>query len=183
MYKLYCEAINTAPKLDGLLVLDLDGKSATPYKHWGVENPKFTYYLRVWGEGGVVKLKKIGTPKLENRGEVCMFVGYAINHTSDCYRMYNESTDQVYLSRDIRWLNRMYFGTDGKRQEDASVFNEFDKDDVEWVHVDEETNESTPEDNAGNVPNQDNRVVIPIGSDQAGGTVTTDDDIRYSTRV
>ena len=102
-YKLYREALGTATKLDGLTVINIDGKTGTRYELWGVQNPKFPKHLRVWGEVGVVKLKTIGTPKLANRGQVCMFVGYAVNHAGDCYRMYYENTERVHLTRDIRW--------------------------------------------------------------------------------
>lgn len=38
-----------------------------------------------------------------------MFVGYALEHTGDSCRMYNHETSKVHLTRDIKWLNRMYF--------------------------------------------------------------------------
>ena len=38
-----------------------------------------------------------------------MMVGYALDHAGDCYRMYNPITKGIHQSRDIKWLNRMYF--------------------------------------------------------------------------
>jgi hypothetical protein len=109
-YKLYREAISTATKLDWLTIKEIGGSKKTRAEHWGMELPKYAKkYLRVWGEAGVVKVKKVGTPKLANRGKVCMVVGYADSHAADCYRMYDEDTKLVHLTRDIRWLKRMYY--------------------------------------------------------------------------
>ena len=44
-YKLYREALDTATKLDGLTVINIDGKTGTRYELWGVQNPKFTKHL------------------------------------------------------------------------------------------------------------------------------------------
>ena len=38
-----------------------------------------------------------------------MFVGYAIDHDGDVYRMWNPNTNRVLVSRDVIWLKRMYF--------------------------------------------------------------------------
>ena len=38
-----------------------------------------------------------------------MFIGYGLNHAGDCYRMFNPKTGRVHITRDIKWLNRMYF--------------------------------------------------------------------------
>ena len=76
---------------------------------------------------------------MANRGQVCMFVGYAVNHAGDYYRIYDNNTERVHLTRDIRWLNRMYFAVDGVRQEDMTVFDEFDEDEEEYIQIDNET--------------------------------------------
>jgi len=38
-----------------------------------------------------------------------MFIGYAVNHPGDCYRMYDPKTRRVHITRDIIWLKRMYY--------------------------------------------------------------------------
>ena len=38
-----------------------------------------------------------------------MFVGYSPVHAGDCYRMFDLVTKKIHTSRDIRWLNRMYY--------------------------------------------------------------------------
>ena len=65
--------------------------------------------LRTWGELGVVKLKTKSTAKLENCGEVFMFVVYAEIHNYGVYRMANEATHQMHVSRYAVWLKRMFF--------------------------------------------------------------------------
>jgi hypothetical protein len=43
------------------------------------------------------------TPKLDNRGVQFMFVGYALGHTGDTYRMWDLKTGGVYVSCDVIW--------------------------------------------------------------------------------
>ena len=69
---------------------------------------KFVKHLRTW-EAGTVKTRKVTTSKLEDRGTLCMFVGYAINHDSRVYRMWNRETNRIIISRDVIWLKRMFF--------------------------------------------------------------------------
>ena len=50
--------------------------------------------------------KKMGIDikgKLEDRGEMCTFLGYARNHSGDTYRMKNDKTGEVLITRDIKW--------------------------------------------------------------------------------
>ena len=92
-YKVWREAYKTATQLDGLVVTEIDGKLATRYEHWAGKNPKFAKHLRVWGEAGTVKTKTRTTPKLEDHGVQCMFVGYATDHDGDCYHMWDPKTN------------------------------------------------------------------------------------------
>jgi hypothetical protein len=41
-----------------------------------------------------------------------MFVGYAENHSHDCYRMWNPATKLITETRDVIWLHRMYYQND-----------------------------------------------------------------------
>ena len=36
------------------------------------------------------------------------FWGYARNHAGDAYRMLNPSTNKVWITRDVTWLNQQY---------------------------------------------------------------------------
>ena len=38
-----------------------------------------------------------------------MFVGYPQNHAGDCYEMWDKNTRQLHTTRNIIWLNQMYF--------------------------------------------------------------------------
>ena len=38
-----------------------------------------------------------------------MFVGYAEGHVGDCYQMWNPITNKVYESRDVVFLQRMFY--------------------------------------------------------------------------
>lgn len=106
---LFREAFKCATQMDNLMVIKVDGKEATRYEHFGEPLPKFANFLRTWGEAGTVKTKTKTTPKLANKGAQCMFVGYADDHAGDCYRMYNPKTRKIMETRDITWLNRMYY--------------------------------------------------------------------------
>ena len=78
--KIFREAWLTAIDLDGLVVIKIKGKEATCYEHWCGKNPKFAKHLRTWGEAGTVKLKTKTTPKMNNKGKQCVFIGYAKDH-------------------------------------------------------------------------------------------------------
>jgi hypothetical protein len=108
-YRLFRKAYKTAALLDGFTVIEIQGKADTRYVHWCGENPKFTNHLHVWGEAGTVKIKSDKTPKLADRGVQCVFVGYALGHSGDTYRMWNPDTDRVHQTRDVIWLQQMYY--------------------------------------------------------------------------
>jgi hypothetical protein len=40
-----------------------------------------------------------------------MFMGYTLNHEGDCYRMWNPNMKEVSKTRDVVFLNRMFFRT------------------------------------------------------------------------
>ena len=116
-YKLFREAIATATQLDALIPMELDGVIKTRVEHWCGELPEYAHHLRTWGEAGVVKLKTKTTVKLQNNGTTCMFVGYAINHKPDVYRMWDPFSNRVHTSRDVIWLKKMFFVSNRKNGE------------------------------------------------------------------
>jgi hypothetical protein len=103
------EAFLTSTYLDGLILVEIDGALKTQFEHWEGTLPQFLRYLRKWGEARVMKLRTLTTPKIYDRRKVCMFVGYSPNLAGDTFRMWDPETKQVHVSRDIIWLNRMYF--------------------------------------------------------------------------
>ena len=103
------EAYQCATLTDGLTVITRNGETKTRYEHWCGKLPKFAHHLRTWGEAGVVKVRDLKKSKIQDKGITCMFVGYSMDHAGDCYRMFNPKTNRVHITRDIKWLNRMYF--------------------------------------------------------------------------
>ena len=86
-YVFFREAMQTATLLDGLVVTAIEGIKLTRVEHWGGSLPRWVSYLRTWGEAGVVKLKIKTTAKLVQNGVTCMFLGYALSHEGNVYRM------------------------------------------------------------------------------------------------
>jgi hypothetical protein len=54
-YKVWTKAFNHAADLDGLVVTEIDGNTATRYKYWNGKIPKRVKYMRTWGESGTVQ--------------------------------------------------------------------------------------------------------------------------------
>jgi hypothetical protein len=63
--------------------------------------------------------------KLSNKGTVCVFVGYAVNHADDVYRLMHPKTKSIIKSRDVLWLNISY-GAWIKSKNDTSVSDDSD---------------------------------------------------------
>jgi hypothetical protein len=105
-YKLFRKAYKTSALLDSFVVVTCNDIEDTRFVHWGGSNPNFTNNLRVWGEASTVKIKTKTkmTPKLDDHGVQCMFVGYALRHTGDTYRMWDPKTGGVHVSWDVIWL-------------------------------------------------------------------------------
>jgi hypothetical protein len=104
------EAIKCATQLDGLRVITVGGMTAT----WDFHvvrvfesNPNWAVNLRTWGEAGVVTDGPDG--KSGDRGIKMMFVGYPANRESDSVRMWDRSTNGVVTTRDVIWMERMYY--------------------------------------------------------------------------
>jgi hypothetical protein len=107
--KVALEAISCATQLDGLVVVKIKGKLATPDMQLFGVNPTWSKKLRVWGEVGVVAEGK--DSKTGDRGATMMFVGYA-KGKRDSVRMWDSRTARVIVSRDVIWLRRMFFKND-----------------------------------------------------------------------
>ena len=108
-FRLFGEIFTTITLLDGLTIIEVDGLKQSQYEHIFKKKPKFVKYLRTIGEAGTEKITSDTTPKLQDRGIHCIFVGYALNHPEGCYRMYDPATHRVHQSRDVVWLHRMFY--------------------------------------------------------------------------
>jgi len=72
------------------------------------EECKFARCLHTFGEVGIVHIGETIQSKLEDRGTTCIFVGYAPNHAANTYRMLNVQTRHVWVSRDVKWMKKVY---------------------------------------------------------------------------
>ena len=163
--KFWREAFQTSTYLDGLVLVDVNGVLKTRFEHWEGKLPSFTQHLRKWGEAGVVKLRTSTTPKIYDRGKVCMFVGYSHNHAGDTFRMWDPESKRVHLSRDIVWLNKMFFNKTPtsidipsmpktnstiRMKESENLESEENIDDNDSIEVNDEVNEDYEEEQINN---------------------------------
>ena len=108
-YVLWREACNHATQTDGLCIVESGGVSKTRYEPFHDPMPPFVGHLQTWGEAGTVMIKDKRMSKIATCGVQCIFVGYALNHVSDMYRMFNPETKHILISQNVVWLQRMYF--------------------------------------------------------------------------
>jgi hypothetical protein len=99
-------AAETACDLEWLTVVTIDG--VMEMKHFADKVPTFVKYLRTFGEAGVVTIAGTVKVKVGMRGILCMIVGYCTDRAGDCYKMYDPINNNMYLTRDVIWLNCMY---------------------------------------------------------------------------
>eukprot|EP00977_Amphora_coffeiformis_P005907 scaffold1252_cov154-Amphora_coffeaeformis.AAC.1 len=143
------KAFETASDLDGLVPVEVNGKVQPRDIHYNKRLPMFAYHLRTWGEAGVVKVKTSTSPKLSDRGVTCMFVGYAKDHAGDCYQMLNMETRRILETRDVAWLNRMYFDVPNDKDEEENNMPDVD-DLVTKMNVHPPVDAAEPEGEGGN---------------------------------
>jgi hypothetical protein len=67
-YKVWVKAFQHATKLDGLVISEIDGKTATRYEHWSGKLSKWVQHPHTWGQSGIVKFKTDTTPKIVDQG-------------------------------------------------------------------------------------------------------------------
>jgi hypothetical protein len=96
-------AFMTTTLLDGLVTTMIKNKNERKYVHWRRHNPELKK-IKVWGETGVFKFKRHGNTKLDDRGLICMFIGYPASHSKDTFRMWDPKTRKVNVTCNIRWL-------------------------------------------------------------------------------
>ena len=105
---LWAEAAATATKLDNISVHDSNTK--TPHELFYGHLTKYQDHLRVFGEVGVITKSNTSSIKsrLQDRGLVGIFLGYARDHAGDAYRMLNPTTNKVWITCDVKWLHKQY---------------------------------------------------------------------------
>ena len=166
-FRLFGEIFTTITMLDGLTIMDIDGLKQSRYEHAFKKKPKFVKYLRTIGEAGTVKITTNTTPKLQDRGIHCIFVGYALNHPEGCYQMYDPATHRVRQSRDVVWLHRMFYKKRNNNAElntnNVSVGNwqNNDNGDLQFVEV----GEGVIEDQSTTVHHEEENNTVPINNE------------------
>ena len=97
--KLWSEAFNTATDMDGVLVRS-DGQTAFD-NCFGKGRKSHISTTRKFGEQCVVTDRTKIKAKLTDKGKVMWWLGYAVDHAKDTYRLLNKKTQKVVLSRDV----------------------------------------------------------------------------------
>jgi hypothetical protein len=95
-----------------------------------------------------------------------MFVGYLLDHTADCYEMWIPATSRVHQTRDVIWLNRMYYN-----QVAPAVNNIIIEPEMEPIIVYHTHNPTIAGSGEGNDNEADNQPTI-----DEGNTVNDDED-------
>lgn len=65
--------------------------------------PTLYPHLIEFGRIGYVTVCTAHLSKMAECSHKCIMVGYALNHSSDAYRMYNPATNAILMTRDVRW--------------------------------------------------------------------------------
>ena len=101
----WCEVISTATNFD--IIMMRPDRTKPPYMLFYNKDANFMKHLRCFGQMAVVAICEGGKmrSKLDNRGKICMFVGYVDDHSGDVYRVLTIKTKRIIMSRHARWLN------------------------------------------------------------------------------
>jgi hypothetical protein len=104
---MWAECARTATMLENSMP-DCVGEQPPIVKFTG-DQYNWVYSLRTFGEMAVLLDNATANQdKLTDRGRVCMFVGYSDEHPRHTYRFVNLHTNRIVLSRDVKWLNKMW---------------------------------------------------------------------------
>ena len=106
--RLWAQCANTATKLENIIVKN--ESRFTSYELFYGTNPEWAYFLRTFGEIGIVQDGRLGhiKGKLTNRGIPCMFIGYPDDHAPNVYQFLKLESETMILSRNVTWMNQSY---------------------------------------------------------------------------
>lgn len=102
--QLWAQAAHYLTELENILY---DNSYVCPYQILN-RKPRWVKDLRTFGEIGIVYDNQKIKSKLRNKGYPCIFIGYSNMHADKVYKFYNMQTNNVLLSRNVVWLNKMY---------------------------------------------------------------------------
>ena len=89
--------------------MDCDNKSGKPqYDLFYGKYYKGFPCLKKFGEIGIVTQVNAIKNNLVNRGEACLYLGHAENHSTEVACFMKLSTKRVIRSRDVKWLNETF---------------------------------------------------------------------------
>jgi len=154
----------------------------------GEEIPNYVHNMIPWGWAGVVKTKNKISAKLNDKGTVMMMVGYPDNHAGDSYRMFNDVTKRIVTTRDIAWLDRMFYSKEGnvyKTEDDNEFYLSSDDDCDNKVGGNEDTSTSVSQGSSTNEGSNEKEVIDMTNdsdnerNDNATGTTVS----RRSSRI
>ncbi len=101
--KLWAESFLCRMTTKNILVTAPTNKS--PDELFTGTKPTLYPHLIEFGRIGYVTDRAQFKGKMKSKSYPCLMVGYAHNHSNDTYRMYNPATDEIILSRDIKWAD------------------------------------------------------------------------------
>ena len=163
---MWAECGRTACELDNL---DCENKAGKPrYVLFYGKDYKAFPYLRKFGEIGVVKQGDKIKSKLVNRGEACVYLGHAENHSADVARFMKLSTKRVIRSRDVKWLKKTF----QDYQESEGIYQSDDDGDSDLDHSsdsEDEVEENEPADVDTRVTTQQFRELVNALPDNRAG--------------
>jgi len=99
---LWAEAVGTATKIEN--VVASANKAEPVHNAFYEKEATYVRHLQTFGKCGVVHDAKTIKNKLDSRGEMCIFVGYADDHAGNVYHMFNPQMKQIWVTRDVRWI-------------------------------------------------------------------------------
>eukprot|EP00536_Pseudo-nitzschia_multiseries_P002729 jgi/Psemu1/6163/gm1.6163_g len=95
--------------VDTLNVEEIKGAKKTKYEWMVNKNLDWIKNMQVTGMAGVVKTHQMGTSKITPQGKTCLFANYSEDHTGDCCAMFDQKARTFLKSRNVLWLDRMYY--------------------------------------------------------------------------
>jgi hypothetical protein len=105
----------------------------------GSKNQRIKEIQNVWRNVRGNKKDKIQS-KRSDKGKVCVFAGYDVNHADDVYRLLNLTSKHIIKSRDVVWLGKS--DGDWQRSKVSSNFKD-DNSDNETDNLKNQSKEET----------------------------------------
>ena len=123
---IWTECVNYVCDTENIMVKK--DSDITAYKRIHGHEAKYAKHLRSFGEMAVIRDIKTIKKKLDNRGKIVMFIGYASRHSGHVYRFLNLITNKVVISGDVKWLGVTY----GDYMKNKNRINEQIVKEIKW---------------------------------------------------